>query len=50
MFFLGSFFVSVIYLIPDKLYNYLLGGEQWGNIGVYIRLLLPLIFYELQAM
>tara|TARA_Y100001968_G_C19372487_1_gene725835 strand:- start:332 stop:1537 length:1206 start_codon:yes stop_codon:yes gene_type:complete len=44
MFFLGSFFVGIIYLIPDSLYDYFLGGEQWGNVGVYIRLLLPLIF------
>ena len=42
--FLGSFFVGIIYLIPDELYDYFLGGEQWGNIGIYIRLLLPLIF------
>ncbi len=44
MFFLGSFFVGIIYLIPDQLYSYFLGGEEWGNIGLYIRLLLPLIF------
>ena len=44
MIFLGTFFVGIIYFIPDSWYDYLLGGEQWGNIGIYVRLLLPLIF------
>ena len=34
MFFLGSFFAGIIYLIPDQLYSYFLGGEEWGNIGL----------------
>ena len=44
MIFLGTFFVGIIYFIPDSWYDYILGGEQWGNIGIYVRLLLPLIF------
>jgi len=44
MCFIGSFFAGTIYFIPDSWYDYFLGGQQWGNIGVYIRLLLPLIF------
>jgi len=44
MFFLGSFFVGVIYFIPDSFYDYFLGGGEWSDVGKYIRLLLPLIF------
>ena len=43
MFFFGVFAVFFIYFIPDYFFNFLLGDNDWSDVGLYIKIISPLV-------
>lgn len=43
MFFFGVFAVCSIYFIPKEVFNFLLGDNDWGEVGLYIKIISPLV-------
>ena len=43
MFFFGVLVVCSIYFIPTEFFNIVLGDNDWGKVGIYIKIISPLV-------